>query len=93
MHLRDEGRISKAIIRQTKLSTLQVSFHQSNICWQNNRKRKGKVYKQLVRRTKFEERGGNIDCEAGCTKYVCPEKEQESKTLINTRTAPLQVPL
>lgn len=36
-------------IKQTKLSTLQVSFHQCNFCQQNNRKRKGKVYELLVK--------------------------------------------
>lgn len=36
-------------VKQTKLSTLQVSFHQCNFCQQNNRKGKGKVYQLLVK--------------------------------------------
>lgn len=38
-------RLGYQTLYQTKLSTLQVSFHQCNFCQQNNRK--GKVY-QLV---------------------------------------------
>lgn len=38
-----KGRGIRLCIKQTKLSTLQVSFHQCNFCQQNNRKGKGKV--------------------------------------------------
>lgn len=44
-----EGREIRLCIKQTKLSTLQVSFHQCNFCQQNNRKGKGKVYQLLVK--------------------------------------------
>lgn len=43
------GRDIRRCIKQTKLSTLQVSFHQCNFCQQNNRKGKGKVYQLLVK--------------------------------------------
>lgn len=46
---RKEGRDIRLCIKQTKLSTLQVSFHQCNFCRQNNKKGKGKVYELLVK--------------------------------------------
>lgn len=44
-----ERRDIRLCTKQTKLSTLQVSFHQCNFCQQNNRKGKGKVYQLLVK--------------------------------------------
>ena len=43
------GREIRLCIKQTELSTLQVSFHQCNFCQQNNRKGKGKVHQLLVK--------------------------------------------
>lgn len=45
----EEGREIRLCIKQTELSTLQVSFHQCNFCQQNNRKGKGKVHQLLVK--------------------------------------------
>lgn len=73
-------------IKQTKLSTLQVSFHQCNFCQQNNRKRKGKVYELLVKHQDIRRSNKNTRCRskrdgAGVQEENVLKKNQGGKTV------------